>query len=348
MARDTASSSSHGVKNFPAHGLLFLSSSVWKARSLLLLPSGKSCLRRSFTKNPFPFFRQATQPIAPAPSPRHAPAACSAALPPTLPPLRLLRRLATRRPPPPLVSPLLFLRTRRSRGKDPLFCKARDFPTPAAVLMSWRELGLDLEAWKILELLVLELLIHQFLLQTPSGCCGIRRRGGRRPRHGEDEDLLQPHATAPCSSCRCHFPPRAGGLMMEDPPSSLHRRRCCRICSAPAARSPTVAQRLEEDLVQRNGVRVRMLLPLISEAAKEAGGSHGVVPAEAEEEAGRSRGQSIRSRGNNRGGRRHSSCEQVGGGGQRKRTGQSKRTSGSSGRDSCTPSFQRVASPVPH
>ncbi|XP_020170670.1 uncharacterized protein [Aegilops tauschii subsp. strangulata] len=51
---------------------------------------------------------------------------------------------------------------------------------------------------------------------------------GRRPRHGEDEDLLQPHATAPCSSCRCHFPPRAGGLMMEDPPSSLHRRRRCR------------------------------------------------------------------------------------------------------------------------
>ncbi|EMS54455.1 hypothetical protein TRIUR3_25792 [Triticum urartu] len=49
--------------------------------------------------------------------------------------------------------PHLFVRTRRSIGKDPLFCKARDLPAPAAALMSWRELGLDLEAWKTLELL---------------------------------------------------------------------------------------------------------------------------------------------------------------------------------------------------
>ena len=60
------------------------------------------------------------------------------------------------------------------------------------------------------------------------------------------------------------------------------------------------------------------MIHFAGEVVEEAGESHGVVLAEAEKEAGRSRGQSIRSRGSNRGGRRHSSCEQVGGGGQRK------------------------------
>ena len=44
---------------------------------------------------------------------------------------------------------------------------------------------------------------------------------------------------------------------------------------------------------------------MIHFATEEVGESHGVVPAEAEEEAGRSQGQSIRSGGSNRGGRWH-------------------------------------------
>ncbi|XP_044348261.1 uncharacterized protein [Triticum aestivum] len=138
----------------------------------------------------------------PASSPRHAPAASS-------PSSRRFSSFAQGDP----------------EGRIPFFCKARGFPAPAAALMSWRELGLDLEAWKILELLVLEL-----LLQTTSGCCGSQRRGEDDHGMGKTKTLLQPHATAPCSSCHCHFPPRAGGLMMEDPPSSLHRRRRCRFC----------------------------------------------------------------------------------------------------------------------
>ncbi|XP_037406773.1 uncharacterized protein LOC119269118 isoform X1 [Triticum dicoccoides] len=124
--------------------------------------------------------------------------------PPAPPPRRLLRRLAACSGASPhagrllpLVSPLLFVRTRRSRGKDPLFYKAR-LAGSGGGAMSWSELGLDLEAWKILEFLVLELLIHQLLLHTLSGCCGSRRRG-------EDD-----HGMGKTKTCSSHMPlPRA-------------------------------------------------------------------------------------------------------------------------------------------